>query len=320
MIEFTPENIQKWAKIGIKKVAYVPAAEICQTHENAVFLSADVGRRFDLDRLPAGRYIDVGISEQAMIGIAAGLAAEGYRPFVAAYSPFVTARVLDFVRIFCGDMRMPLVIAGADAGLSAADLGPALTSLSDIADMRAVPHMAVVEPADCAEAVKAFLAAADWDGPVFLRLVGGPNQAVVHESDFTFEIGKARVEREGADTAIVAAGAMVHASLRAAELLEQRGVSCRVLNMHTVKPLDTAALDALVSFPCIATCEEHSVLGGLGGAVAEYYAAKRVRPRQLLLGVPDTFYAADTRRNVLGRAGLSAEQIAERVLKFLREE
>ena len=200
MIDYSAENLRYFAKLGAKKVFIEAAKEIVLRHGNAVFLSADVGRRFGLDAFTdtdPGRYVDVGISEQAMLGIAAGYAAEGFLPYAAAYAPFVTARVLDQVRILCGAMRTKMVIVGADAGFSAADLGPALTSLSDIANMRAIPNMTVIEPADAAETVKALVAAAEIDGPTFVRVVGGPNQEMLHEKEYDFTVGRADVAREG---------------------------------------------------------------------------------------------------------------------------
>lgn len=320
MIAYTNENFMRWSKLGAKKVFFTAAEAIVQKHDNAVFLSADVGRRFGLDAFTAidpGRYVDVGISEQAMIGVAAGYAAEGFLPYAVAYAPFVSARVLDQVRVVCGAMNSNLIIAGADAGFSAADLGPALTALSDVANMRAIPNMTVIEPADCAEIVKALIAAAELTGPAYIRIVGGPNQPMLHRTDFEFEIGRARVERDGNDFAIIASGPIVLVALAAAERLKADGISAQVINMHTVKPLDTGMLDALTHFSAIATVEEHGAIGGLGGAVAEYYADKVRRPRQLSISAGDRFYPADTRKNTLARAGLDAESIAKRVRAFL---
>ena len=317
------EHLARWSEIGAKKVVFEGAKAVLSKHPNAIFLSADVGCRFDLDRLneiAPGRYLDVGISEQTMIGMAAGLAAEGFLPFAVAYSPFVTARVLDQVRVACGAMNLKMVILGADAGLSAGDLGPALTALSDNGNMRTIPNLNVVEPADCGEIVAAMVEAASADCSTFIRIVGGPNQPMLREGDFDFTLGKARVEREGRDGAILASGPILSECLLAAQLLEQQGLSFSVVNLHTIKPLDQAMLRSLSAFPAVVTVEEHTGFGGLGAAVAEFYAPLRRRPRQLICSLGDRYYPSDLRKNNLIRAGLDGESLAKRILAFLREE
>ncbi|MBQ2770352.1 MAG: transketolase [Clostridia bacterium] len=322
-MKITETQLAQWSEMGAKQVVFEGAKAVLKKHPNAIFLSADVGCRFSLDRLEEiapGHYLDVGISEQTLIGMAAGLAAEGFLPFAVAYSPFVTARVLDQVRVACGAMNLKMVILGADAGLSAGDLGPALTALGDNGNMRTVPNLNVVEPADCGEIIKAMVGAADAEGPAFIRIVGGPNQPMLHEEDFSFTLGKARLEKAGTDGAFIAAGPILKECLEAAELLENQGLSFSVVNMHTIKPLDQEMLQELSTLPAVVTVEEHTSMGGLGSAVAEYYAPLRRRPRQLICSAGDRYYPSDVRRNNLIRAGLDAESLCAAVLRFLREE
>ena len=181
--------------------------------------------------------------------------------------------------------------------------------------MRAIPNITVVSPADCGEIVKAVEAITQYKGPVYLRLTGGPGNPVVYAEEYDFTIGRAITLREGADAAIVATGTMVHTALAAAE----SGISVQVVNMHTIKPLDTYCLDGLLSYRLLVTVEEHTVCGGLGGAVAEYLAPKAKRPPHLLIGIEDVFPHAGSYDYMLKECGLTAEQIAVRIRAALDE-
>lgn len=321
MIDYSPESLAAWAKMGVKKVVFEAAREIAENNPRAVFISPDVGRRFRLDAFAAldpKRFLDTGISEQAALSIAGAYAAEGIRPFVVGYAPFVTARALDQIRVLCGAMNLPITIVGADAGYSSATLGPALTALEDVANLRAIPNMTVLCPADCGEIVAALLAASRLPGPSYIRIVGGPNNPLLHHGAFDFTVGKARIERAGTDVVLVSSGLIVTECLQAAALLEKQGLSCQVVNMHTVQPLDTDCIDELIArFPRIVSVEEHSVIGGLGAAIAEYLAEKPAHPPLTRLGTPGRYLSADTRAASLMRAGLSPEGIAARVLGLM---
>jgi transketolase len=185
--------------------------------------------------------------------------------------------------------------------------------------MRAIPNITILSPADCAETVKATLAAARHKGPLYLRLTGGYPNPPVHKADYEFEIGKAIRLREGEDIAIVATGAMVHASLDAAEILSGQGISCRVVDMHTIKPLDEGAIMEARPTRLLVTVEEHSVKGGLGGAVSECLAGVRVKPPHLIIGIADKFSNAADYLYLLKQHGLTAPQIAETILKKYQE-
>lgn len=185
--------------------------------------------------------------------------------------------------------------------------------------MRAIPNITIVSPADCTETVKATLAVSHHKGPVYLRLTGGQPNSPVYKADYEFKIGEAIRLRNGEDIAFIAAGAMVHAALEAANILSDLGVSCAVLNMHTIKPLDKTALADLLSVKLLVTVEEHSVHGGLGGAVAESLAALRMKPPQLMIGVPDEYRNAGDYPHLLQQFGLTAPQIAQVTLQKYQE-
>ena len=200
-----------------------------------------------------------------------------------------------------------------------AQLGNSHFGIEDVAVMRAIPNLTIVSPADCGEIVKAVEAIVQYKGPVYLRLTGGPGNPIVYQEEYDFTIGRAIMLREGADVAVVAAGTMVHTALAAAGLLAEFGIHATVVDMHTIKPLDTVCLDALLTHQLLVTVEEHTVCGGLGGAVAEYLAPKRVRPPHLLIGIEDVFPHAGSYDYMLNACGLTADQIAMRIRTALDE-
>jgi transketolase len=182
--------------------------------------------------------------------------------------------------------------------------------------MRSIPNLTVVSPADCVEIVKAVFAAAEYEGPMYIRLTGEANNPIVYKEDYNFEIGKAITLREGTDITIIANGTMVYESLEAAKILELEGLCATVVNMHTIKPLDTSVIDkAVASSKVIVTVEEHSVIGGLGGAIAEYKTTLRNAPPQLIIGLPDKFGKVGEHRYLLEKHGLTAKQMADRIVK-----
>jgi transketolase len=231
------------------------------------------------------RLVNVGIAEQNMVGIGAGLANGGKIPFVCGASCFLTGRALEQVKVDLAYSKANVKLCGMSSGLAYGELGPTHHSIEDLAWTRAIAGLTVVVPADPTETAQAVRAAAEMDGPIFLRLSRLPVPEV-HPKGYQFRIGVAAILRPGNDVAIVANGTMVCRALEAAELLAKQGVSARVINMATLQPLDREAiLDAARSTAAIVTVEEHSVRGGLGGAVAELTATECPVPMRIL-GIP----------------------------------
>ncbi len=265
-------------------------------------LDSDMGgleKQFQAE-LP-GQYVDVGIAEANMMSIAAALASTGILPFANTMAAFASARALEQVKLDIAYHDLPVRIVATHAGYSAAHYGPTHHAQSDLAAMRTLPNMTVLTPADAYETVRLVTAAAYLPGPVYLRLGRNPIEPV-YTTDTGLTIGKAVELRAGDDVTIVAAGALpVRFALDAADDLAARGVGARVLNLHTIKPLDVAALVAAAEETAgIVTVEDHSVLGGVGGAVAEVLAEHRPVPVRRV-GIADTFCA---------RPGTHAEQLA----------
>lgn len=317
MLEFTPINIRTWSMLGSCGTFGQAAMCLPEMDDRIVMLTADLCTFSGLDRFKAkfpDRLYNFGIAEQNMLAAAAGFAREGFVPFATTYASFAATRCADQVKVNMGYMGLPVKLVGLTAGCAVGILGATHMCFEDIAFMRSLPNVTVVAPADCTATVKAVLAAAECDGPVYLRLSGGMNSPPVYKTDFAFQIGKGIVLREGTDVALVATGTMVGECIRAADELGSRGISATVVDMHTVKPLDTALLERLFSIHrLVATVEEHFVCGGLGGGVAEWKADKPYTPPFVRLGIPDVFPKAGPYAWMLDQCGLAASKIADKI-------
>lgn len=286
-----------------------------------VLLSGDIGNRL-FDQFKADfpdQFYNCGVAEANMMSVAAGLAFCGLRPITYTIAPFTTTRCLEQIRVDVCYHNLPVIIAGVGAGLSYAANGPTHQSCEDIAILRSLPNMAVVCPADQAEVRLALRAAVQWPGPVYLRM-GKKGEPAVHEAEPEFAIGKAIALRQGADVCLLATGNLVPMAVAAGDLLAEAGLSPSVYSYHTVKPLDEDVLqDAFSRFPVVFTLEEHSLIGGLGGAVAEWLADRPAYPGRLLrLGTGDRFlHEAGGQGYIRAQHGLTAEAIAGRVRQEL---
>jgi transketolase len=287
---------------------------------DVVILSADtqdlLGIREYIELYP-DRFLEIGIAEQDKIGIAAGLATVGLRPYVCGYAPFVTARALEQVRNDVCYAHQNVVIGAAASGISLGVSGGTHHAVEDLATMRSFAGLTVIVPADVSEAYKATLASHDIDGPVYIRLGGRTPEPDVTDPDAPFTLGKATEMRPGNDVAIVACGVLVEMAVRASDALKAEGINARVLNMSTIKPLDTdAILKAAEETKGIVTAEEHHVTGGLGGAVAEFLAENRPT-KMRLVGLGDTFAVVGPTPALRTRYGMSAENIAAKAKELL---
>ncbi|MHB8867387.1 MAG: transketolase family protein [Thermoleophilia bacterium] len=255
------------------------------------------------------RFFEVGIAEQNMTSIAAGLAAMGFVPFTSTFACFASKRATDQIRIGIAQPRLGVVITGAYSGLLAGKTGKTHQSVQDIAILRSMPEMTVIVPGDAVEVRAAVFAAADYGAPVYLRLTRDPSP-VVFGDDYGFEIGAAVTVREGADVTVMTTGLMLPRALAAAETLSAEGVQVHLLHVPTVKPLDVQAVVAAAERTgLVVTAEEHSVLGGLGGAVAEVLGEHRPTLMRRV-GIRDTFGESAPNDQLLAKYGLAAEDVA----------
>ena len=294
--------------------------ELAAGDDRVMLLAGDIGNRlFDeyKTRYP-GRFLNCGVAEANMVGVAAGLAMDGLRPFVYTIAPFTTTRVLEQIRVDVCYHELPVTVVGVGAGLAYANLGATHHSCEDIAFLRALPGMRVVCPADPYEAEAATAAVLADGAPTYLRL-GKKGEPGIHAGVPKFEIGRAIEVREGTDVCVLGTGNILPVALEAAELLAG-GTSCAVFSFHTVKPLDEETLArAFAEFGLVVTVEEHSLIGGLGAAVAEWLVDGKPRRASLVrVGTRDEFmHEAGDQSHAREWYGLTASSIADRIRQAL---
>lgn len=322
-MNISPALIKAYARMGQKGAAAgIGMMELAKADPDMRVVVADSVAIASLDRFNNSypdRVINAGISEQSMIGIAAGLSSEdGRAVYACTYAAFVLVKAIEFVRHNLAYHQFNVKLVGNSAGFAMETLSISHWATEDIAMARALPNMTILSACDSLEAIKMVMAAHDVQGPVYVRLSGLLNCPIVYEKDFDYRIGRANVLREGEDVTLIATGMMVRESLDAAELLSAQGIESRVIDMHTIKPLDKACLDeVLEKSKIVVSVEEHSIIGGLGGAIAEYMAGKEITPRLIRIGVGDFFCKLGDLRYCWEQHGLTASQIAERVKKEL---
>ena len=310
----------------VKKVAtrqsYGEAlVELGKEHENLVVLDADLAAATQTGKFKAvfpERHIDCGIAECNMIGIAAGIATTGKVPFASTFAMFAAGRAFEQVRNSVGYPHLNVKIGATHAGISVGEDGATHQCNEDIALMRTIPGMTVINPSDDVEAKAAVRAAYEMDGPVYLRF-GRLAVPVINDSpDYTFEVGKGVTLRDGQDVAIVATGLCVNSALEAAELLKAEGVEARVINIHTIKPID-AELIAKAAKECgrVVTVEEHTVIGGLGSAVCDVLCERHPAPVKKI-GVQDVFGESGPAVKLLEKYRLDGKGVYEQVLEFIK--
>ena len=292
--------------------------DIAAQDKKMIVLTADLATLSGMDRYVKSaapyRFINAGIAEQNMLGMAAGLAAEGFHPVVTTYATFLTMRACEQIRHFMGYMHLPIVAIGSGAGLSQGFAGNTHYTIEDLSMMRAIPNLRIISPADAASAVKLFEMALESIEPVYMRLTGNLNAPMVYTEDVPFGFGKSNCIRVGSDISILATGTMVYTAIETAEQLEQQGLSVEVIDMYSIKPLDVARVHEAMQKRLVVTIEEHSKMGGLGAAVAEEMSACGAGCKLLRLGIEDKFDLAGDYEWLLRQNRLVSELIAEDVL------
>ncbi len=288
-------------------------AELAKTRKDVVVLDADLAgstKTSEFEKVAPERFVEVGIAEQNMIGVAAGLAASGKTVFASTFAVFATGRCWEQIRLAVAYPKNNVKIVSTHCGISVGEDGASHQGLEDISIMRSIPNMVVISPADAYEAYAATMALADYKGPCYMRL-GRADFPIITKEGEKFEIGKAKVLREGKDVTLIGTGQMVSACLQAAEELEAKGISAEVINVSTIKPLDTECIRKSVSKTgCAVTAEEHSIIGGLGSAVAEFLSEECPAPLTRV-GTKDTFGESGKAELLMEKYGLTAKDIAE---------
>ena len=288
--------------------------ELGEKNPNVIVLDADLAaatKTGGFKKAFPDRFFDTGIAEGNMMGVAAGLATTGYTVFASSFAMFSAGRAFEQVRNTIAYPHLNVKIGATHAGISVGEDGASHQCCEDIALMRSIPGMVIINPADDVEAREAVFAAAEHDGPVYMRF-GRLAVPRIFDENYKFEIGKAVTLKEGTDVTIIATGLMVSEAIEAANALEAEGVSVELINMHTIKPLDKAAVVAAAKKTgCIVTAEEHNVIGGLGDAVCDAVCDEYPVP-VVKLGVEDTFGKSGPAVDLLHIFGLDAKNIVEK--------
>ncbi len=291
--------------------------ELAAQDKDIVALTADLPGSTRLnwfkEKFPE-RFFDFGVAEANMMSAAAGLALSGKKPFVSTFAIFVE-KAFEQIRQTIAYNNLPVKIVATHGGITVGEDGASHQTVEDIAVMRALPNMTVIVPADYYETKKAIYAVYKHSGPVYVRLARAAFPVVFDES-VTFEIGRAQIVRPGTDVTIFACGLMLFYSLRAAELLEREKISAQVVNVSTIKPLDQRAIDYAQATGCAVSVEEHSVIGGLGGALAEILSEHAIP--LVRVGILDKFGQSGKPEQLLAHYGLTAEKIAEAARRSMK--
>lgn len=293
--------------------------ELVNQRSDLMVLSSDMSTPAGLDKFKAAypdHFMNMGIAEQNMIGTAAGLSEEGYKPICVAQACFITMRSFEQVRQYCGYMQIPMVIIGIGSGVSLQYMGNTHYALEDIALMRTIPGMEVIAPCDSYEAVKAFEYAVNSNHPVYIRLFGGTAIPVVFNEETDFACGKAIKLKDGKDVQIISTGSMVGNAMKVAEELAAERIEVSVTDMHTIKPFDSEAIE--MDKKLIVTLEEHNIIGGLGSAAAEALSLYTTHPRLLKLGINDRFVPVGSYKYLLQQCGLDIESIKKEIINSLK--
>ena len=317
------KNIKVWSTIGSRATFGIAALELVKEVDNLMVLTCDVSTSAGLDRyrkIYPDKYLDLGIAEQNLIGVAAGLASEGFNVITTTFAPFQTIRCCEQIKVNIGYMKQKICMVGIASGLTLGNLGFTHCCIEDVGILRTIPGITIISPSDSLETVKALEASIKSDKSTYIRLTGSSNNPIVNDKDYTFEIGKSIELKEGNDLTIFCAGAMVYNSLQAADKLKDNGISCSVINMHTIKPIDKNSINnACKNSKLIVSVEEHNIIGGLGSSIAEHLATVEKSPNLLIIGINDIYSKGGSYNFLKEKHGLSPDKIVNNIIKNLKQ-
>lgn len=316
-MEINRKNARIWSMMGARGTFGEALFRLAEEKHDFMTLVGDLGKSAGLEKFSetfSDQFLNVGIAEQNLIGIAAGIANEGIPTFAISFAPFITMRCCEQVRMNMGYMDLGVITVGLSAGLEQGVSGNSHYGIEDAAIMRCIPNMTVISPADGIEIVKTVEAALAYKKPVYIRLTGTNNMPIVYTQDYDFQIGKAVSIKDGDDVAIFATGSMVAQAVKVAKQLDEQEIDAAVINIHTIKPIDEEMIKNYANkVKLVVTVEEHSVIGGLGTAVAEVMGSMKHEAALLHLGLPDCFNKGGSYSFMLERYGLTANAIAEQI-------
>jgi len=320
-MEIDNKKIKMWSQIGPRATFGLACLDLSEIEDKLVILTSDVSTSAGLDRYKKkypNKYLDVGISEQNLIGTAAGLASEGFKVVTTTFSPFQVLRCAEQIKVNLGYMKHKICLVGIASGVVLGNLGYTHCSIEDVAVIKSIPNISIVSPSDGTEVAKAIFAAVNHHQSVYLRLTGSTNNPIIYNEDYNFQIGKSVKIKDGEDVTIFANGSMVSVGQSVEKILKEKKISTELINMHTIKPLDEDQIkQSLKKTKLFVTIEEHSIIGGLGSSVAEFISDLKDTPRLIKFGLKDNYTISGDYSFILEQSGLTAGNISNKILKEL---
>ena len=327
MTEINKSSSRVFARLGQSGAVFgVGLIDQAEAAKNIVVLTADMAKPAGLSKFSAlypERFYNVGIAEQNLVGVAAGIANEGFKVVASAQACFLSMRCYEQVRQYSGYMGLPVIYVGVSAGFGLTFFGNTHYALEDVSLYRSIPGMVVISPSDAGQAVKAMAAALASDDPVYIRCTGVPGLAPIYKEEFEFEIGKGITLQDGSDIAIISSGSVTRNVLAAVEMLEKIfNLSFKIIDMHTISPIDKDLLDTCLNCKILVTVEEHFIDGGLGSVVAEFLAEKHSghKPHLLRLGVKNKFSTPGDYSYLLKANDLDSDGLVKQITDVVRRD
>lgn len=323
MLEYTLKDIHEWTRLGMRKAFGLIMKEIASQYDNIIVLAADIAESANLKEfsdLYPERFFDIGIAEQNMAGVAAGLAKEENNVFIVSFAPFVSMRAYEAIRTLVGYMGLNVKVVALASGMSLGVQGNTHYCLEDISIMRSIPGMMIFSPADCCEMAKCMEFLAGYNGPAYLRLTGIDGTPGVYKENYDFRVNDLDPLKKGEDVAIISTGCITGECIRATRALARENISAGVYNAHLLKEFDIDTLDNIShNYKAIVTVEEHYKMGGLGTIVSDYLARTGKHAPILKIGIEDLFPHAGDYAYLLDKYGLNAVHIKDKILQFYNE-
>ena len=316
-------NIKLWSNLGMRATFGLIALELAKQYPELIITTSDVSTSAGLGRYKnqyPDKYIDVGIAEQNLIGVSAGLSSEGFKVISTTFSPFQTLRCCEQIKVNLGYMKHKVCMVGLASGLVLGNLGFTHCSIEDVGTLRSIPNITIIAPSDPFELFKALKASIEFKNSVYIRLTAGSNTKIINSKDYDFKIGKAIEILPGNDVAIIGCGNILGNCLTAASVLKKKNIDCSVVNMHTIKPIDEEKIKKISeNYKLVVTVEEHNIIGGLGSAVAEVLSGTKSNCKLVRVGVNDFYSHGGSYEYLKNIYGLSSEKIVETVVSNLNK-
>ena len=318
-MEIDNKKIKMWSQIGPRATFGLACLDLSEIEDKLVILTSDVSTSAGLDRYKKkypNKYLDVGISEQNLIGTAAGLASEGFKVVTTTFSPFQVLRCAEQIKVNLGYMKQKVTMVGLASGLVLGNLGYTHCSIEEMSIMRSIPNITVISPSDSLETIKAVEQSFKHKNSVYIRLTGSNNNPIINNRDYKFKIGKCIQLEEGNDIIIFACGSILNEVLKASKILKKKGINSNIINVHTIKPIDKKyIIEKTKGKKLIVSVEEHNILGGLGSAIAECLSEQVNTPKHIMIGINDKYSNGGDYSYLLNHYGLTSKKIANKILK-----